>query len=165
MGQPISVAIEDIQNSIVDDSFAEHIRKLNDQLDNCVDQLFNEATEGAPSASTGVYQPLSHDDFDGHSPADVDTLGPGDTTSDILSLSSASERKERLWPLDNKFYPATVVETNSDGQFFANYEDGNVETLDLSPEPWRLCNVVSSVPAGFPSLWSNSSHILKAMLE
>lgn len=56
-------------------------------------------------------------------------------------------------------------ETNSNGHFVVNYDDGDVEILDLSTETWRPCSVIPSNLASFPSLQSNLSLILQVMLN
>lgn len=61
-------------------------------------------------------------------------------------------KTEVFWPLDDiyyrplhdRYYPGTIVGSNSDGHFVVNFNDGDVEKLDPSTETGRPCNGNSS---------------------
>lgn len=98
-----------------------------------------------------------------------------------MSLPSPSAVIEVLRPLDNKYYLETVFETNFDGKFFVN-SDGPlfvncdrqyfvISTMVMLRHSRSLSRNTTSLPcyfvqsSRFPSLQSNSSHILQAMLD
>ena len=96
--------------------------------------------------------------YDGRKTAFVDTIkGPvpfcvtavkqyltGEMTSQGLDPPDSSkiavvDRIEVYWPMDVKFYSGTISSSHcSSGKHDVTYDDGDVETLDISKERWNF---------------------------
>lgn len=74
-GRPISVALEDVRHSIIDEHFAEHILKKNDQLDDCLDTCFNEPSCSESLPAGGISSLTCHrENFDSDFSNDIDVV-------------------------------------------------------------------------------------------
>lgn len=122
----ISVAVEDVLLTIVDDELPGHISATNNQLETSID----DAVETLPEANVNVLSEInvSAPDFN----HDGETI-----TGPSVSLQKLVDRLEVFWPLNDQYYSGVVSSFTEDGQHFIGYGDGDLETLDISNEKWR----------------------------
>lgn len=154
-GHSLSIALEDVRHSIVDDEFAEHVRQSNDQLQSAIDEAIDFPMSNSDELDQGCLPNLNET-----------TFSPDfDQSADIMSSPVLGDRLEVFWPLDDSYYPGTVTEITDDGCHVVDYDDGNSEKLNLSVENWRSSSILSASYSGFPSLQSDSFEVLQAMLE
>lgn len=60
-----------------------------------------------------------------------------DQTPAHQANSSTGDEVELFWELGNNFYPGHVSSISPTGQYVINYDDGEVEAVNLSTEIWR----------------------------
>ena len=72
------------------------------------------------------------------------------------------------WTLENQYFPGTVNSIESNGFRVIQYDDNDIETLNLNDEKWdfELPTTLNSAYSGFSTaLKSNEEEVLSDMVE
>lgn len=94
----------------------------------------------------------------------VAIISNGDPNFDPISVSTG-DRFEVYWPLMDQFYSGTVKNI-TDNHDTVNYNDGDVETLQLQQEIWLLPDMLSSLSDYFGSkLVSNEQEVIRGIMD
>lgn len=82
----------------------------------------------------------------------------------VVTQPISGDRLGFYWPIDNAFYHGVVTSISDGGQHVIPYDDGDLETLDLASEAWRLCTATVSSIRIARSLASDEPAVLANML-
>lgn len=70
-----------------------------------------------------------------------------------------------MWPDDNQCYLGVIRYIDENGAHVVNYDDGDIETLQLKNEDWCLENTINSNLSVLPFIETEASTVLKTMLD
>lgn len=155
----ISVAVEDVGITPIEDEFAHHICETKDQLTKSIDELIsmpveinsNDSSISENSNSIEKSTSENFDDSDGFDQNDEPILAP-----------SVGDRIEVFWPIDDQLYPCTVGSITDDRLHVINYDYGDNETLSFKDENWRSEDTIT---VNMTTLKSNIHAVLQDMLS
>lgn len=80
-------------------------------------------------------------------------------------LPSVDVRIEGFWPVDDKYCWGVVSGFDDHQKHRISWDEGDVETLDMSSEIWRPCSNFSVNSASVPHMQSNASIVLSHMFK
>lgn len=67
------------------------------------------------------------------------------TATEPNTSPEVGDRIDVFWPLDNQYYSGIVSSYDDDGKATINYDDSEIETLDMSKETWKLSAASSAL--------------------
>jgi len=129
-GKVIKAAIEDTRHAIYENSLAKTIQEAIDELSIAIEDSLEDLPEEREPTGKSVYP------TDGKY-LEIDTQNCSDDDAEqMVDLPSLGDTIEVYWPLESRFYPG-VVSDIEDGKYNIQYDDGDVEVLEMQNENWR----------------------------
>lgn len=124
-GNTVCAAFEDVRLAIMHNDFAKLISDALDILDNEIEvDIDNISTE----------EDISDEDLDTNQPENIEEVDFTVNNDEITPI--VGENIEVYWPLDDQYYPGTIGNID-EGKYTVNYDDGEVEILDMQEEIWK----------------------------
>lgn len=62
------------------------------------------------------------------------------TRDNLLRHLHVGDRVEVYWPIMKQYYPGKVAERTQAGRHRIEYDDGDIEVLQMEEEQWRFCD-------------------------
>lgn len=160
-GRTITAAIEDVRPEIHHDTFAEAVQDGLDDLDSDLSEMFLTSVSPNRPVHDYVHEIVPPDPA---TPApDVTFEGSGYCTL----LPSTGDMVEFFWALANAFYPGNISSISDAGHFVINYDDGEVETVNLIEDTWRFKapDTVSALTSLLPELQTDQTEVLDSLFS
>lgn len=149
LGKTVCAAFEDVRLAIEENEFSKIVSDALDALDNEIEHEIDNniviKDDWVNMESTNTVE-----DFDF-------TINEDDMVPTI------GDNVEIYWPLDEQYYPGVIGNIN-DGKYTVNYDDGEVEILDIQEEIWKYQEGTDhSINSNNLRITSNEQEILRSM--
>ena len=170
-GSHYTVGIEDVRKSIENNDLSQLVSDSIDKLDNEILDITDDPTTIPNHTNIFNNQRKSHMNQNKNLKSNnknshmtiFEEPRYGDSETEVeIDLPQIGDQISVYWPLDDQFYNGTVKKIN-DNQFTINYNDGDVEELDLMQENWKHQNINANTNE--LKVISNEPKILKQMAD
>lgn len=160
-GKRMTVAIKDWHISLEEDSLPHAVQTAIDKIDDSI-------TDAAPCQLQS-----KHDDDDSRteydtvaSHHDCEFSGSGTALASMLTWNHTyGDKVSVYWPLDEQRYTGTNESVLEDGSVIVQYDDGDIETLDLSREDWKPSSSTVQANTATPIVINIAPGELRKMLH
>ena len=80
-----------------------------------------------------------------------------DSEFDKQHLPNIGDHVEVLWPADSTYFPGVITEITANNEHVIVYDDGDIETLNMSIEEWRFNDIANDNDVNTESQNENST--------